>query len=77
MKKTLAAILLASMMVMLVGCSSSTQYGDCVGLGEEQNPNLKYRISAQNVAVGILFFSLVIPPVVVVADEFYCPVGVK
>jgi hypothetical protein len=77
MKKKLALLGFAVFMVMMMGCSSSTQYGNCVGIGEEQDPNLVYKVSAQNLIVGIVFFELIAPPVLVAVNEFYCPVGVK
>ena len=73
MKKIIALMLV----VLLTGCTSNTEFGLCVGIGEDKNPNLVYKVSAWNVALGILFFELILPPVFVAADEFYCPVGVK
>lgn len=63
--------------ILLTGCASHTEYGPCVGIADDKNPNLVYKVSAQNLIVGILFFQLIAPPIFVVVDEFYCPVGVK
>jgi len=60
---------------LLSGCVSRTDYGQCVGLGDKQNPKLRYRVSARNVIVGIVFVELIAPPVYVVLDETFCPVG--
>ena len=65
------------MAIVLSGCTSHTEFGPCIGIGEEKNPNLVYKVSAQNLVVGIVFFQLIAPPVIVAIDEFYCPVGVK
>ena len=65
------------MLALLGGCASHTEYGDCVGLGEDQDPKLVYKVSAQNLAVGFIFIETVIVPVYVAVDQFYCPVGVK
>ena len=73
MKKIIALMLV----VLLTGCTSNTEFGPCVGIGEDKNPNLVYKVSAWNVVLGILFFELVLPPVFVAVDEFYCPVGIK
>jgi predicted CDP-diglyceride synthetase/phosphatidate cytidylyltransferase len=73
MKKILAILLLAA----LVGCTSSTEYGQCVGAFDEKDPKLTYKVSAWNVAMGVLFFSLVAPPIFVIVDETFCPVGRK
>jgi len=70
-------IIIMILVAMLAGCAKSTQYGDCVGIVDERDPNLVYKLSAQNMAVAIIFFELIAPPVIVLADELYCPVGVK
>lgn len=64
-------------LAFLVGCTSNTAYGPCVGLGEEQDPRLTYKVNAQNLAVGLLFVQTIIVPVYVAVDQFYCPVGYK
>ena len=70
-------IIIMILVTMLAGCSSSTEYGRCVGVVDDRDPNLVYKLSAQNLAVAIIFFELIAPPVIVLADELYCPVGVK
>lgn len=74
MKKTIAIALLVS---ILAGCTSSTEHGPCIGAFDEKNPKLEYKVSAWNAALAILFFGLVLPPVFVVVDETFCPVGKK
>jgi len=63
--------------LILSGCESSTKYGDCVGLGEKQNPKLHYKVSTGNLLIGVLFFEIIVPPIIVITDEIYCPVGVE
>ena len=63
--------------VLLSGCESRTNYGTCVGIGDHQQKNLEYRISPRNIVVGVVFFELVAPPVIVLFDETYCPIGNK
>jgi hypothetical protein len=72
MKSLSVALLLA---LMLTGCVSRTDYGQCVGLGDKKNPKLHYKVSANNLVVGIVFIELIAPPIIVATDEFYCPVG--
>lgn len=72
--KKLIAVLVAS--AMLAGCASSTEYGACVGISDKQNPKLEYKPSARNIVVGLLFVEMIAPPIFVIVDEFYCPVGV-
>lgn len=73
MKTIISLIFIA----LLAGCTSSTTYGECVGLGEDKNPNLHYKVSVLNVVMAIVFSQTIVVPVVVAVDEFYCPVGYK
>jgi hypothetical protein len=61
--------------ILLTACTNKTEYGSCVGIGDKQNPKLHYKVSAWNVTMGILFVELIAPPIFVVLDETYCPVG--
>jgi hypothetical protein len=71
--------LLASLLVMiaLCGCVSKTEFGECIGITDDKNPQLVYKVSARNVVIGIIFFEVIVPPVVVLVDETYCPVAAK
>ena len=70
--KTLLAL---GLIIFLAGCQSRTDYGECVGINDKQDPSLHYRVSARNVIVGAIFVETIAPPIVVVLDELYCPVG--
>lgn len=63
--------------LLFSGCEKENQYGKCVGIDEDKNPNLTYKISTRNVILGVLFFEILIPPIVVLASETYCPTGYK
>lgn len=67
--------ILALTLVLLAGCTTSTEYGPCVGIGDTKNPHLVYKLSAWNIGLGIVFFEVILPPVFVLVDETYCPVG--
>jgi hypothetical protein len=71
------AILAILMVAALAGCASRTEFGPCVGIGDEKDPHLTYKVSARNLIVGLVFWELLAPPVVVAVDEFYCPVAAK
>ena len=82
MKKALMYLFLFILSFNLIACTSSTEYGNCVGLpdieeAKKQNPNIIYKISTKNVILGVIFVEMIIPPIIVVLDETYCPVGVK
>lgn len=72
MKQLLVVLLLAS---LTAGCTSRTEFGDCIGLMEKEKPNLEYKLSAWNLFIGIFFAELIIPPIIVIVDEVRCPVG--
>lgn len=59
----------------MTGCMSKTDHGKCVGLDEPQDPALEYKLSARNILIGIIFIQLIVPPVLVVTDQLYCPIG--
>lgn len=64
-------------MVLLAGCTSKTEFGDCIGIADDRKPNLEYKLSVWNTMLAIAFFGTVFPPVVVLANETFCPVGTK
>jgi hypothetical protein len=76
--KTLASLLIASVL-MSAGCTSEGYRGNtCVGIADpDENPELEYKLSAWNITMAILFSPSVIVPVYVLVDEVKCPVGPK
>lgn len=74
---TIKTLIIVSAVAVLAGCTSHTSYGDCVGAFDEKDPKLTYHLSAWNLFLGILFFELIVPPVIIVADETSCPTGSK
>ena len=74
MKKLTSIIILS---VLLSGCINTTKYGNCIGLAEDRNPKLMYKVSAWNLSMAIIFYYFVVPPVIVMMNNLYCPVGVK
>jgi hypothetical protein len=74
MKKILFIALAA---LAVSGCTSRTEYGNCVGLGDDKDPALHYKVSVWNAFLGIVFVETIIVPIFVVVDETFCPVGKK
>lgn len=74
MKKSLLALVAVA---MLAGCTTRTEYGACIGLSDDRNPELTYKLSSWNVFLGIIFIETIIAPIMVVNDSLYCPVGKK
>jgi hypothetical protein len=73
----LALILCLGAVAPLTGCSSSTEYGECIGVADEKAPNLNYKVSTWNAVVSIIFVETVFAPVIWLVDDFYCPVSRK
>ncbi len=67
----LAALLAAS------GCVSETKYGACVGVSDDRDPSLTYKASTRNIVVGVIFVETIFVPLIVLLDEFACPIGRK
>ena len=65
------------MLILLVGCSERTPYGECIGIADEKDPNLVYRVSTNNVVVGVIFIETLFVPAIVVLDQLYCPISRK
>lgn len=69
--------LLASLALggLLAGCTFSNDYGECIGLDDQEQPHLKYEISTWNIVMGVLFVEMLVPPVVVALEATKCPTG--
>lgn len=65
------------LLLALAGCVSKTTYGPCVGLNGGEDSTLVYHGSERNIAMGIIFSELIVPPIKVALDEYKCPVGRK
>jgi len=68
---------IALILTLAAGCTSQTDFGPCIGAFDEKDPALTYKVSGWNIGMGLLFSEFIIPPVVVVVDETFCPVGRK
>lgn len=64
-------------LIALTSCTSKTEFGPCIGLADDKDPKLNYRVSTGNLVVAVIFSELIVPPVVVALNELYCPIGVK
>lgn len=69
--------ILITILLLLMGCTSSTKYGKCIGFFDDKDSKLEYKANGANIFLAIFFHELIIPPVAVVLYETYCPVGVK
>ena len=69
-------LILVSMLAMSA-CTSSTQYGKCIGILDDKQPNLQYEVSTNNIVWAALGTGLMfIPTGIVILEEIKCPVGI-
>lgn len=73
----LSTFIVLAIAVLLSGCTEKTEFGPCIGAFDDKDPKLTYKLSGWNLALGIIFFEVIAPPVIVIADETFCPVGRK
>ncbi len=59
--------------LLLVGCTTHTEFGSCIGLLDKQNPKVEYELSVWNGFVAILFSETVVVPIYTVAKDISCP----
>jgi hypothetical protein len=74
-KKLTIFVLLAA--ALLSGCTTRTEFGPCAGAFDEKDPKLTYKLSTWNLVLAVVFFEVIVPPIVVIADETTCPIGRK
>lgn len=74
---TLNKIVAIVLLLLTISCVSKTNYGQCVGIQEKQNPNLTYKINWWNVFISFTFIKAVFPVVILFDRCLYCPVGDK
>lgn len=80
--KTLLPIMLIAGIV--TACDSTKVLEDgkphaCVGAfsDEDREPNVRYRVSENNVVVGVIFVETLYVPAVVLLSETYCPISLR
>ena len=66
---------IALLVMLLAGCTTETEFGKCVGLGEDKDPKLVYKVSGWNVFLGIIGIEIIYPPIAVLVDSLFCPVA--
>ena len=69
-------LLTIATLIFCSACTGSTEYGECVGLNnDDRDPALRYKVSVWNAAWSVIGFETVIAPVLWATDYAYCPVG--
>lgn len=70
-------ILVTFLAIGLTSCKGSTEYGECIGLVDEGDPNLVYKPSTRNAVWTVLGFETIIAPILWLTDYAKCPVAEK
>ena len=84
MKRLASVLLIAVVVLQASGCTAPTkvvngvEYRDYGLLNpDDQNPNVQYEPNWWNIAGGVIFFELIIPPIYVFGYHLFEPVGLK
>ena len=64
-------------MATFTSCTSKNEHGNCIGAFQDKDPTLKYNVDIANIAIGIIFMELLLPPIYVIRDQTFCPTGKK
>ena len=75
-------LMLATLILLMAGCEEGRtingKYVPCIGVSrDDENPNYTYQVSTQNAVLGVVFFEMLFPPIIVLVAETYCPVTQK
>lgn len=63
-------------LVLLAGCKGHTDYGECVGLDDDEKvKGLIYKFSVRNAVWSVVGFETIIAPILWMTDYARCPVG--
>ena len=78
MKRFAVGIMMVAAL-MLTSCHGSNEYGECIGLIDEdaEDPNMKYKIDLWNTVWSFIGIETIIAPVLWVTHFARCPVGPK
>jgi len=63
--------------ISTIGCTSKTEFGECIGLTEDKNPKLEYKYNTLNLILALVFVETLVVPAVVILEELQCPIGEK
>lgn len=83
-RKMVVAVIIGTLTINTTACSAPTKtingttYSD-YGLfnPDDKNQNVKYEPNWWNIAMGIIFFEMIIPPIYVFGFHLFKPVGLK
>lgn len=78
MENKMKFALLITILLTVSSCTSTTEFGECVGFDDEdRNPNLIYKVSVRNAFWSFLGIETIIAPILWATDFVYCPIGHK
>lgn len=77
--RKIATTLLLALALTATGCHTSTEFGECKGFAtaDEENPNLQYEVSVNNVFWAFVFSETLFWPGLTAAFWYKCPVARK
>lgn len=75
--KSIKLTILVLVVAMLSACTTETEFGRCIGVADDKDPALVYKLSVLNTVLASIFVATIFVPVIVLVDETFCPVGKK
>ena len=75
MKKFITALLMSFTIFTVAACTEKTEFGECVGVMEQEQPGLIYKPSGWNIFVAFIFSETIVVPAIVIMDDLTCPVA--
>ena len=77
-RNKLMTIMIATLILIgSIQCNSHGPAGPCIGAFDEKDPSKIYKLDGWNVFMGVLFSSCIVPPIIVLKDQTFCPVSDK
>lgn len=70
-------ILTITICLLNTGCTSKTEFGQCIGILDERDPNLVYKVHVGNMVISLLGLELILPPVYWFSQYALCPIEEK
>ncbi len=68
-------MIIALAALLASGCTYHTEHGPCVGAFDAKRPDRVYKVHVENIFWAVVGFGLIYPPIKVLVDATFCPVG--
>lgn len=73
----IVTLLAALILLFATTYKTNTDFGECVGLGQQKVDSLVYEPNVGNILIGVVGFETLIIPAYIALTSLECPVGTK